>query len=35
MLKVLVSNDDGYDAPGLEVLVEHLKEVAEIFVVAP
>ena len=35
MLKILVSNDDGYDSPGLEVLVENLKEVAELCVVAP
>ena len=35
MLKILISNDDGYDSPGLEVLFEHLKEVAELFVVAP
>jgi 5'-nucleotidase len=35
MLKILISNDDGYDSPGLEVLCEHLKEVADLFVVAP
>ena len=35
MLKILISNDDGYDSPGLEVLFEHLKEVADLFVVAP
>ena len=35
MLKILVSNDDGYDSPGLKILVENLKEVAELFVVAP
>ena len=35
MLKILISNDDGYDSPGLEVLFEHIKEVAELFVVAP
>ena len=35
MLKILISNDDGYDSPGLEILVENLKGVAELFVVAP
>ena len=35
MLKILISNDDGYDSPGLEVLFKHLKEVADLFVVAP
>ena len=35
MYKILLSNDDGYDAPGLKVLFETLKEHAELFVVAP
>ncbi len=35
MLKILISNDDGFDSPGLEILYENLKEVAELFVVAP
>ena len=35
MLKILISNDDGVDAPGLNCLYEHLKEIAEVFVVAP
>tara|TARA_Y100000766_G_scaffold257038_1_gene244264 strand:+ start:82 stop:852 length:771 start_codon:yes stop_codon:yes gene_type:complete len=35
MLKILLSNDDGYDAPGIRVIFEKLKEVADIFVVAP
>jgi len=35
MLKILISNDDGYDSPGLEILVENLRGVAELFVVAP
>ena len=34
-MKILLSNDDGYDAPGLAVLYETLKEVAELYVVAP
>ncbi len=35
MLKILISNDDGYNSPGLKVLFENIKEVAELFVVAP
>lgn len=35
MLKILLSNDDGYDAPGLRVLHENLCDIAEVFVVAP
>lgn len=35
MYKILLSNDDGYDAPGLKVLFETLKEHAKLFVVAP
>jgi len=34
-MKILVSNDDGYQAPGIEHLVAELKKVAEIIVVAP
>ena len=34
-VKVLLSNDDGYLAPGLAVLAAALREVAEISVVAP
>ena len=34
-MKILLSNDDGYDAPGLEVLFETLKGFAELCVVAP
>ena len=34
-MKILLSNDDGYDAPGLEALYETLKDVADLFVVAP
>ena len=35
MLKILLSNDDGYDAPGIKIIFEKLKDFAEIFVVAP
>jgi 5'-nucleotidase len=34
-LKILVTNDDGINAPGLWVLVEHLKEIGDVTVVAP
>ena len=34
-MKILLSNDDGYDAPGLKVLFDTLKDFAELFVVAP
>ena len=34
-MKILLSNDDGFNAPGLEVLYEKLKKDFEIFVVAP
>jgi 5'-nucleotidase len=34
-MHILVSNDDGYNARGLEVLVEALRDLAEITVVAP
>ncbi len=34
-MKILLSNDDGYLAPGLRVLSETLSEVAEVTVVAP
>lgn len=34
-LRVLVSNDDGVDAPGIRVLAEHLATVGEVTVVAP
>ena len=35
MIKVLLSNDDGVDAPGIASLYEGLKDMAELFVVAP
>ena len=34
-MRILLSNDDGYFAPGLACLAEHLAEVADIVVVAP
>ncbi|MGE0081281.1 MAG: 5'/3'-nucleotidase SurE [Thiohalomonadaceae bacterium] len=34
-MKILLSNDDGYLAPGLACLARHLREIAEIVVVAP
>ena len=34
-MRILLSNDDGYFAPGLNILAEHLSEIAEILVVAP
>ena len=32
---ILISNDDGYSAPGIEVLAAHLAQIAEVVVVAP
>ena len=34
-MKILLSNDDGYFAPGLNILAEHLALIADITVVAP
>ena len=34
-LRILVSNDDGIDAPGLDALVRELKRVGDVTVVAP
>ena len=34
-MRILLSNDDGYFAPGLAVLAEALSKIAEIIVVAP
>lgn len=34
-MKILLSNDDGYLAPGLAALAQHLSKVADITVVAP
>ncbi|GAB1421906.1 5'/3'-nucleotidase SurE [Anaerolineales bacterium] len=35
MVKVLVTNDDGYNAPGIEVLVKAMKAIGEVTVAAP
>ena len=34
-MNILVSNDDGYQAPGLRILAARLREVATVTVVAP
>jgi 5'-nucleotidase len=34
-LKILISNDDGIDSPGIAALVKSLKEIADVTVVAP
>jgi len=34
-MKILISNDDGYQAPGIRCLAEHLRTIADITVVAP
>lgn len=34
-MKILLSNDDGYFAPGLQILAQHISQVADIVVVAP
>ncbi len=34
-MKILVSNDDGYSAPGIRCLAEHLKALGNVTVVAP
>jgi len=34
-MRILISNDDGYFAPGLECLAEHLARIADVVVVAP
>ncbi len=34
-MRILISNDDGYFAPGIESLAAHLKDIADITVVAP
>jgi 5'-nucleotidase len=34
-MRILLSNDDGYFAPGLTCLAEHLAKIAEVVVVAP
>ncbi len=34
-LKILLSNDDGYSAPGLNILAQHIAKIAQVTVVAP
>ena len=34
-MRILISNDDGYFAPGLNILASHLAKIADITVVAP
>jgi 5'-nucleotidase len=34
-LRILLSNDDGYQARGLRTLAEHLRPIAEVIIVAP
>ena len=35
MLKILLTNDDGYDAVGLKALIKALEPIAKVMVVAP
>ena len=34
-MRILISNDDGYFAPGLACLAQHLAGIADVTVVAP
>lgn len=34
-IKILLSNDDGVDAPGIITLADHLRDIADIVIVAP
>ena len=34
-MRILISNDDGYQAKGIKQLAESLSEIAEIIIVAP
>ena len=34
-MRILISNDDGYKARGIKVLIKELKNIAQITVVAP
>jgi len=34
-MKILLSNDDGFIAPGINLLSEKLKEMAEVLTIAP
>ena len=35
MKNILITNDDGFDSPALEALVDAIKDIARILVVAP
>ena len=35
LMRILLSNDDGYFAPGIACLADALREIAEVTVVAP
>ena len=34
-MRILISNDDGYKAKGIQVLIKELEKIAQITVVAP
>ena len=34
-MKILISNDDGFFAPGLKALVQSMMEIGDVVVVAP
>lgn len=34
-MRILVTNDDGFSAPGLQAVVRHLRDIADVVVVAP
>ena len=34
-MRILISNDDGYQAKGIKQLIKSLSEIAEVIVVAP
>jgi len=34
-MRILLSNDDGYFAPGLNILAQHISKIADVTVVAP
>jgi len=35
MPKILITNDDGYEAKGLHELIDAVKDLGEVYVVAP
>jgi 5'-nucleotidase len=34
-MKILISNDDGYQAIGIQTLINELKNIAQLIIVAP